>query len=278
LFYDVLVPALVPSAALGALLVFARAVRATRRVDSLPDAVWLTASSDPGPLASELLGRYLRRVRSHRFNGAVLGTGLALFRGLSHDRNISIGASGRSPLGDLLFGGLAGLLIGSVLAETWRIKPEGTVRSAEIAPRSPDLGATSLRGAVALLTVATLGLGLASRQSRPLALALTSLSLLVTHWFVLRAITGRGRPALPPDLRQADDAIRRFASRRLSIEALATALLLAGWQLASVRPFVPDRLNDWLILASFVGTIVLLHRSRPWPPRRHVARPPSLVT
>lgn len=108
---------------------------------------------------------------------------------------------------------------------------------------------------------------MASRQLRPVVLAVTGLVLLGAHLVVRRAIAERGRPALPADLQPADDAIRRFASRRLGIETLAAAVLLAGWQVASVQPPLPDPLAFALALASLVGTLILLHASRPWPPR-----------
>jgi hypothetical protein len=279
MFEDLVWSALAPSLLVALLVVLARAVRSTRRINPWADTTWITASEETGPMGTELIGRYLRRVRSHRLDGAVVGFSLALMRGLSEHHSVSIGIGTGSPLADLLLGGFVGLLVGSVLAETWRIKPRGRVREAEIAPRSPDAQAASLRVEVALLTATTVALGLAARETRPLVLAVTSVVLFGTHWLVLRAIAQRGRPVLPADLRDADDAIRRFASRRLSIETLATALLLAGWQLASVRSFLPDLLRDGLIVASAVAAVVLIHRSRPWPPKRLQAiRPPSLVT
>jgi hypothetical protein len=92
--------------------------------------------------------------------------------------------------------------------------------------------------------------------------------LLLTHRLVLRAVAVRGRPVLPDDLRVADDAIRAFASRRVSLEALATAVLLAGWQVGVRQPPIPGLLWMALIVGAVLVTVVLIFRSRPRPPRR----------
>lgn len=272
-----------PATVLATMLTVARAVLLHRRVDPLVDAAWLTGRPYHDKAGVEVMARYLWRVRSHRINGAVVGAGIALLEGLTEHRRVSIGIGGPgwSPMGDVLFGGLGGLLVGSVLAETWRIRIGGAVRHAELEARAPDVKATSLRPVVACLTAATVALGLASGELRGFALAAASSALLVVHQLVLRAVAERGRPALPPELRLADDTIRRFASRRLTVETLAAAVLLAGWQFGGV----PRPISDWIVagisLASLVGTVVLLRRSRPWPPwrlRRVSAAAPRLAT
>ncbi|MGQ0743207.1 MAG: hypothetical protein ACT4OS_02495 [Acidimicrobiales bacterium] len=237
------------------------------KTDPSADAAWLTGKSSSSAAAVALIARYLSRVRQHRYNGAVLGGGLALLHSVTYEQNISIGIGSGSPLGDLLFGSLAGLLVGSVLAETWRIRRRRRVRQAEISVRSPEAEAKSLRVPVAVLTIFTVLLALASRRAWPTGMAAASLLLLVVHRLVLRAVAERGRPALPEDLRDADDAIRAFAGRRLGIETFATAMLLAGWQFASVDLPVPRPLGVASLVGSVVATIVLVHRSRPWPPR-----------
>ena len=194
-----------------------------------------------------------------------MGAGLALARGLQTG-HVSVGVGVGSPLSDVLFGGLVGLLAGSVLAETWRVRPRASTRHAELAPRSNDPGAASLLPVVTLLTAATVALTAAAPSPRTAFMAAMSAALFLAHRLVLRAVGGRGRPALPDELRHADDAIRAYAGRRIGIESVAGAVLLLGWQVANVTPPLADSLSAALQLLAVVVTIVLVRRSRPWPP------------
>jgi hypothetical protein len=89
----------------------------------------------------------------------------------------------------------------------------------------------------------------------------------VTHRYVVRAITGRGRPALPPELRAADDAVRAYAARRVAAETLAATVLVLAWQVAQVDS-VPVVVGAGLALAAVAATVLLLRRSAPWPDAR----------
>lgn len=251
--------------ALAAVVGFLRAGRFfPRSPDRAADATWLTGSEHPGADVVELVARYLDRVRAHRWNGALIGGGLALLRGLL-DQQVSVGIGSGSPLGDLLFGGLAGLLVGSVLAETWRLDLRRPARRAELIPRVPEREATALRPVVAVLTTLTVVLGVISPGIRSVLLASASMALMVTHRLVLRAVAERGRPALPVDLRRADDAVRAYAARRLGVETLAAAILVFGWQLDGVAPSALGPLTGAVTTASLVVTVLLIRRSRPWP-------------
>lgn len=238
------------------------------------DATWLLGRPADSPRSAELVRRYLHRVRTHRRLGAVTGVVLALWVGLSRQDAISIGIGGASPLGDLLFGGLAGLLVGSVLADTWRIAPDRAQRSADLAVRAVEPGARALHPVVVLLTAGTGLLALSAPTPRSGALAAASLVLALTHRLVLRSVVARGRPRLPEDLRVTDDALRSFASRRLTAEMLAASVLLLGWQLSTVRPGSGVELVGAPV--ALIVTVVLLWRSRPVPPRHARARPAEL--
>lgn len=235
------------------------------------DATWLLGRPAPSPRSAELVRRYLHRVRTHRRLGAVTGVVLALWVGLSRQDGISIGIGSGSPLGDLLFGGLAGLLVGSVLADTWRIAPDRARRSADLAVRAVEPGARELHPVVVLLNAGTGLLALSAPTPRSTALAVASLVLALTHRLVLRSVAVRGRPLLPEDLLVTDDALRSFASRRLTAEMLAASVLLLGWQLTTVRPGSGVELVGAPI--ALIVTVVLLWRSRPVPPRYAGARP-----
>ena len=238
------------------------------------EAVWLLGVPAPSPASAELVARYLHRVRSHRRLGAWTGAVLALGAGLSRDRLVTIGIGGGSPLGDLLFGGLTGLLVGSVLADTWRIRPNRERRSADLTVRTVDQGARALHPVVVGLTAATVLLAVTAPSVRSVGLALASIALVLTHRLVLRAVALRGRPLLPEDLLVTDDAVRAFAARRLTLEMLAGAVLLVGWQLATVLPGTDLELVGAPV--AVVLTVVLLWRSRPTPPRVAVAQHPAV--
>lgn len=234
------------------------------------EAVWLLGVPAPTPASAELIARYLHRARSHRRLGAWVGVVLALGVGLSRQREVTVGIGGGSPLGDLLFGGLAGLLAGSVLADTWRLRPGRDQRTADLTVRTVDRGSRALHPVVGVLTAATVLLALSAPTVRSVGLAVSSGVLVLTHRLVLRAVALRGRPLLPEDLRVTDDAIRSFAARRMTLEMLAAAVLLLGWQLATVRP--GSGLELVAAPAALALTVVLLWRSRPVPPRAVLER------
>ena len=233
------------------------------------EAGWLLGVPAPSAASAELATRYLHRVRTHRLVGAWTGALLALWAGLSRQREVTLGIGGGSPLGDLLFGGLAGLLVGSVLADTWRLRPGRERRAADLSVRTVDRGARALHPVVVVLTAATGLLALSTPTVRSVALATAGGVLALAHQLVLRSVALRGRPLLPDDLRVTDDAIRSFAARRMTLEMLAAAVLLLGWQLTTVRP--GSTLELVVAPTALVLTVVLLWRSRPVPPRSAIA-------
>ncbi len=155
------------------LVLFALARRRSRRPRG-DEATWLLGVPAPSPASAELVARYLHRVRSHRRLGAWTGAVLTLGGGVSRESLVSVGIGLGSPLGDLLFGGLAGLLVGSVLADTWRIRPGRDRRAADLTVRTVDHGARAGHPVVVGLTAATVLLALAAPTVRSVALAVTS--------------------------------------------------------------------------------------------------------
>jgi hypothetical protein len=230
------------------------------------DASWLSGTAAPTPTAALLTERYLHRLRTHRRGGAQVGAVLAVALVATREGGLTLGTGRWSPLADVLLGGVLGLVVGSVLAEVWRARPGRGVRSAELRVRAVDPEAASLRPVLVALTAVTALLAAVSPSPRSAGLAATAVALALTHATVLRAVALRGRPALPDDLRAADDAVRAFASRRLSLETLAAALLVLGWQLAGTRPALP--VADGVAVLALVAALVLLWRARPYPPRR----------
>lgn len=252
----------------ASLVVVAMLVRLSRKPRG-DEAAWLLGVPAPTAASAELVRRYLHRVRTHRLLGGGTGAVLALWVGLSRQQEVTLGIGLGSPLGDLLFGGLAGLLVGSVLADTWRISPRRNQRAADLSVRTVDRGARALHPVVVVLTLATGLLALSAPTVRSVGLAVASGVLVLAHQLVLRSVALRGRPLLPDDLRVTDDAIRSFAARRMTLEMLAAAVLLLGWQLTTVRP--GSALELLVAPATLVLTVVLLWRSRPVAPRAVVA-------
>jgi DNA-binding transcriptional regulator YhcF (GntR family) len=180
------------------------------------DVVWLLGTPAPSRASAELVARYLYRVRTHRRLGAWTGAVLALGVGLSREREITIGIGGGTPLGDLLFGGLAGLLVGSVLADSWRLRPSRDRRAADLTVRTVDAGARALHPAVVVLTAVTVLLAVSEPGLRSLGLAAASGVLALTH----RAGAAGGRPARPAVAarRPAQDRRRHPRVRRATDE------------------------------------------------------------
>lgn len=225
------------------------------------DASWLSGTAAPTETTALLAERYLHRLRTHRRGGAQIGALLAVAVGASRDGGVAFW----STPGHALLGGVLGLVVGSVLAEVWRVRPVRGRRSAELRVRTVDPEAAALRPVLVGVTAVTAVLAVSTPSERAAALALTAAVLALTHALVLRAVALRGRPALPADLRAADDSLRVFASRRLSLETLAAALLVLSGQLAGMQG-LPGA--EAVAVPAVLAALVLLWRARPYPPRR----------
>ncbi len=175
----------------------------------------------------ELLARWLRRSKYFRFVGGtvgfVLGVGFL-------DGNLLT----------LLVWLLGGVAVGGGLAEVHSVRSHSrSHRSAElVARRTSDY--VSRIDSVALILVAVLAGILtvvsirSSADGRPLALAcsLTALVAMGATAGLQRRVVLRHRPALPPELRAADDLLRRLAATQgftrpaiaLGVALLARAL------------------------------------------------------
>ena len=191
-----------------------------------PDAGRIADRLSDDPASRQLLTRWLQRVRWRRWLGGFLGILVAVL--LSADSN--------GP--DLLVLGFAGIMAGSLSAELhhWRRADGGGARAADLATR--QIRAYTVAGEQLLLGLLTAGAllvlaadagGLSPGTTDqgptwPWAVAVVTVVgvVLAMQW----RIVSRPRPALPPELRRADDLARRLAVSR-GVAQPGTALGLA---------------------------------------------------
>jgi hypothetical protein len=172
--------------------------------------------------------------------GGVFGSVFALVVGIRYFGSVGIGIGQRSPLGDVLFCGIAGVLLGTLSAETFRLgRSSSEVAAASLATRlnyrSPRVRQVSfsLCGItfVVGIIVAFIGHGFT-----PLALATGGLAFTGLAELTHAAIVQRRRPILSDAARYVDLRLRSFASRSLELLQLAGTTLLVGWTVSKAPP------------------------------------------
>lgn len=249
------------------------------------DVAWIAgADVVPGDEAA-VYHRYLDRHRRHRLTGGIFGGALAVVVGIRFYGNIQLIGAGEqtSPLGDVFFCVLAGVVVGELLAETYRLGEERErPRAASLAPRGSIELPRVVRGARVLGAVTLvwgLGVGVLAGHWGPLGVAILGGVIALVAEATRHAVTNRRRPATSTRALHVDSRIRAFAGRSVSWLELAVATLTATWVL-SLTP-VPAALDEGartgvegvqvvLVLAGLVASVVLLRRATPRPPR-HVA-------
>lgn len=238
------------------------------------DVAWI---AEPLPTDSHeaiVLTRYLERHRSHRLVGAMLGAALAIIVGIRLYSEVTIGIGQNGPLGDVLFCGLAGSVLGTLSAETFRLsEPKSTAVMASLRERDP-LGHRHLvdaaRVLVGVTTVVGVIVALAQSDAAPALVALAGVVLAAVAEATRRAITGRRRPVLSDRAIAVDGRMRWFANGAVSHLQLAAALLVLGWLVSAAGD--PDNTAVGVVQAVFVisclvAAIVFLRRAAPRPPR-----------
>lgn len=240
------------------------------RVDGR-DVAWLAG----GPVAGDerhAYERYLARHRRHRAVGGMVGVVFASVVGARLVGEVTLGIGQGHPLGDLLFCGLAGVVVGALSAETFRLSdpPSSTVSASlaareEVAPARTLVAArVGLVGAGALsLLVMLLGHGAAAFW-----VAVTGTLVAGVAEATLTAIRSRRRPVLSDRAHAVDLRMRGFAAAVVARLELALAVLVAGWVVALLPLEGPAAVVQvLLVLSALVTTVVVLHRASPRPPR-----------
>lgn len=273
---------------IGAALVGAL-VSAARSRPTAADLAWLTG--DPAPPADEtdVATRYLRRHRTYRVVGALTGVSLAVVVGIRWYGSLVVGVGGRSPLADPLFLGLTGVVVGALVAESFRLpRPRGPVQ-ASLAPRTGGAGAGHVRaarattGAAALVTVADVVRAAVVGDGGSVATG-TAVTLLLGAAVVGLAeltrarVVGRRRPVLSPRATRLDERLRAFATASVAHLELAAAVLTLAWVVSAASLLPGD--GEWLgvvaVVAGLVVAVVQLRAARPRPPRTARLRDPAV--
>ena len=250
-----------------------------RVVPSEGDVAWLAGPqfSDPSALdhseALDVCRRYLSRLAAQRFAGGAFGVLFATIVGLRWYGSVSVGIGQGNPLADLLFCGLAGVIIGALSAESFRLGSDrADQRAASLTPRNTNTAPQRLglaRG-VALTAVA---LGLLAGATGHGWVALATALILVGPFAVAErvrvVIEGRSRPVMSDRARLLDERLRSFAASSVSFLQLATAALMLGWTLSKI-----DDLTGVIAVGRFCAVLgclfvalVALRRSAPRRPR-----------
>lgn len=278
---------LVPFVVVLLIVLIAFAVR--RIAPTSADVAWLAgpslaqSDSTPNSDAAAVCRRYLIRHRRHRLAGGLFGILFAGIIGVRWYESLSIGIGQGSPLADLLFCGISGVVVGTLSAESFRLTRGANVqRAASLEPRKPPAGKRRIVGSrIVAFAAAATGVAAALTGHGNLALV-TSLILvapLVVAELVMVVIVGRSRPAMTDRARHLDIRLRAFAGESVSLLHLATSLLMLGWTWSKI-----DALSGALAFARFVIVIgclvvalVMLHRAAPRPSDRLLSADGVLV-
>lgn len=198
----------------------------------------------PGTDAARvLLGRWRDRARRWRAIATLPAVVASVVVSIAATGQLTIGlvdTVGRQPVwSDPLVVGLLALAFGAFGAELHHLRPTtDEPRSASLVPREVvavrrpgALRRRALLGVLAGLVI--LGHGVAVwREVIPAGVpwaAIVAAGVLAAAAGVERRIAARPRPTLPPDLAQADAAVRRVAARSVDDAAAGASILLLGW-------------------------------------------------
>ena len=247
---------------------------------SARDVAWIAGTSDSSSAEADVYSRYLQRHRVHRLVGGLLGILFAISVGTRWYSSVSFGIGTNSPLADVLFCGLSGVLVGAFSAETFRLsEPPSATISASLTEHAGVARPQLIRVARVIILGALVGSALVAATGNgmtPLWIAIGGLVVALVAEATQSAITGRRRPVLSDQAQVVDLRIRSFASTSIARLQLAAAVLTATWVVSQVPgaddvPLTP--VQALAVIAGFVITVVLLHRASPRPPRKWIAGP-----
>lgn len=221
-----------------------------------PDVDQRALDVAPDPLTARLLARWLQRSKHFRFVGALAGGILGL-------------AFSDNGLGSVLPGLVAGIAVGGAAAEIRvRRDPPPASRLAHITSRR--LGDyVSRTDGVALAILVTISLSMigaavvSDSQSALLGPGVAALLAAVVTVSMQRYVVLRQRPALPAELRNADDLMRRLAATQgFTRPAIAFAILMMIQGLATFDVSTTTTLLTILLLLLAIAWYVSSRQSR----------------
>lgn len=242
----------------------------TRVIDR--DVRWLVGA-EVTPAEAHVAARYLRRHRLHRLVGGLFGMALALVIGIRWYGQGGLALGTTSPLADVLFCGVAGVVVGALSAETYRLRlPRGGPVAASLAPRPGlPLGRHAWTARAVLVGSAVLGLaaGLAWDDWGGAFAAACGAVVVAVAEATRTAVAHRRRPVLSDRAGVLDGRLRGFAAASVTRLELSVAALVAVWAFGSL----PDDDAAWTVVAAagwltgLVVAVVQLRHAAPRPPR-----------
>lgn len=238
------------------------------------DVAWLAGANMVPDDEADVYRRYLGRHRLHRVAGGAFGALFAIVFGVRWDGSFSIGIGQSNPLGNILFCALAGILIGALSAETFRLnEPPRTSVSASLAPRDEFVRPEHVRHArgLSLFTmVLALIILLAGGGYASAGIAVGGLLIAAVAERARAAINNRQRPLLSDRAQNVDNNIRSFAASSITLLQLSAATLTLGWAIAKDTNGFLGSLRFVIIIGCLVAAVRLLYKARPRPPRKWV--------
>ena len=228
------------------------------------DIAWLVGSGTVPDDEADVVRRYLGRHRRHRTIGGLFGV---LMAGVAEAR---VHDSVSLPV--LLFGCLAGVLVGALSAESYRLTARAAASGvASLEPREPAPLPGVVRNARVLLAVSALvaiAVRLGAGLTWPLWLVAGGVVISALAEVTRARIVGRRRPVLSFRAAELDARIRAFAGRSVAHLELAAALLVAAGVVASPAGDgqLLGLLRFVLVAGAFVWALVSLHGAAPRPP------------
>jgi hypothetical protein len=240
--------------------------------------IQLTSANRPVVVA------YLRRTRRIRTIGALAGVVTSVLYVTATD-----GGERNSFLGNGLFLAVVGYLVGTVVAESVVPRlPRGEIRAASLVPRTlgdylPRYAIWALR-VVPAVSVALVPVFAAMKEApvpniSALGFAVTTgvlVTMAVGIEMMQRVIVNRPQPAVPPDLLDADDALRSASVHALAGGGVALSLIWLTYQLGAIGNG-RGSLASWLLAVLAILSIGLalwswidLAHPKEWRVRRHM--------
>ncbi|QAY70459.1 hypothetical protein [Xylanimonas protaetiae] len=246
------------------------------------DAAWLAGTWLVPTDEVDVYARSLRRVRAHRRAGGWIGIAFAVVAGIAWGGQVTFGIATHGPLADVLFCGVAGVLVGALSAETYRLTlpRAGASASASLAPR-PELPGRRQVVAARVLAGASVVVGAATAATGHGTVTLFTALLVVVLVLVCAAtrasVAHRRRPALLDRALVVDGNLRAFAARTVAWLELTAGTLAATWAVSALGSlgWLPDVPAAVLSLGTLVTAVVFLVKASPRPPRRFAWSDPA---
>ena len=233
------------------------------------DVLWL-AGRPVTQQEADVLTRYLRRHRVHRVVGGLTGVAFALVVSL---RTGGPGlVVGDDPFADLLFCGVAGVVVGALSAESYRLRlPRSVPATASLAPRPalPLRREVVVSWALVAVGLAAAVPGLVDGNLLGLRAAAFGTAVLAAGAATRSAIAHRRRPVLSERALELDGRMRGFASAsvaRLQVSMGTMVVVWSIWAIPDLSGTLPGLLAALASLGGLVVAIRYLRRAAPRPP------------